>query len=80
MPIIIEWTYEDGSKEMEKIPAEVWRKNEERVIKIFAKDKKVTNIVIDPNKETADVDTEDNFFPRMRFESDFDAFKSLMGQ
>ena len=28
MPVIIEWTYKDGSKEIEKIPAQVWRHNE----------------------------------------------------
>ncbi len=74
-PIIIEWTYEDGSKEREKIPAEVWRKNEEKVVKVFAKAKKVTNIVIDPARETADVNTDDNFFPRVEQQSDFDVFK-----
>ncbi|TAF48399.1 MAG: M1 family peptidase, partial [Sphingobacteriia bacterium] len=26
MPIIVEFTYEDGSKETERIPAQIWRK------------------------------------------------------
>ncbi|MFY0625369.1 MAG: M1 family metallopeptidase [Reichenbachiella sp.] len=76
-PLIIQWTYEDGTQEVETIPVEIWRKNENRVVKVFAKDLKVTNIVIDPNEETADVNTQDNFFPRMKELSEFDGFQSL---
>ena len=55
MPVIIEWTYKDGTKEIEKIPAQVWRLNENKVIKSFIKDKEVASIKIDPMKETADI-------------------------
>jgi hypothetical protein len=75
MPIIIEWTFADGSREIEKIPAEIWRLNENEVTKVFAKDKEVTNISIDPFKELADVNKENNSFPRVELESDFDKFK-----
>ncbi len=75
-PLIIEWTYEDGTSETEYIPAEIWRKNETEVVKVFAKDKKVSNIVIDPKEETADVNVQDNFFPRTEQKSDFDIFQS----
>ena len=74
-PILIEWTYADGAKEMEKIPAEIWRMNENQVIKTFMKEKEVVNIVVDPNKMTADVNTEDNVFPRKAPESRVDKFK-----
>lgn len=73
-PLIIEWTYKDGSKEIEKIPAEVWRLNENRITKVFVKDKEVTNIVMDPNFQLADVDVSNNAFPR-NTESRFDRFK-----
>jgi hypothetical protein len=73
-PIIIEWTYKDGSKEIEKIPAEIWRLNENQVTKVFLKDKEVVNIVIDPNHETADINVNDNIFPK-RSDSKFDRFK-----
>ena len=75
MPVIIEWTYDDGTKEIEKIPAEIWRQNEQEITRVFVKDKKVTNIVLDPNKETADTDISDNIFPRKKVESKFDQFK-----
>jgi hypothetical protein len=75
MPIIIEWTFEDGSQEIETLPAEIWRKNESEVTKVFVKDKVVTNITIDPNEETADVNTQDNIFPRTEKFSKFDRYK-----
>jgi hypothetical protein len=60
MPIIIEWTYADGSKELEKIPAQVWRLNEKKVSKAYIKNKKVTAIRLDPDQETADIDESNN--------------------
>jgi hypothetical protein len=65
MPVIIQWTYADGTKEIERIPAEIWRVNEKTINKVFIKDKQVTNIVLDPNQELADVDLQDNVFPKM---------------
>lgn len=75
MPVIIEWTYKDGSKEIERIPAEIWRANESTVTKVFAKDKEVVNIVLDPMKETADINTDDNIFPKVVQPSKFDELK-----
>lgn len=74
-PVIIEWTYKDGSKEIEKIPAEVWRLNEKEVKKVFVKEKEVVNVVVDPKQETADVNTTDNVFPKRAAESKFDQLK-----
>jgi hypothetical protein len=75
MPVIIEWTYKDGSKETDRIPAEIWRTNEGKITKVFAKDKEVVNIVLDPMKETADVSTDDNVFPKVSQPSKFDELK-----
>jgi len=73
-PLIVEWTYKDGSKEIEKIPAEVWRMNEQEVTKVFIKEKEVINVVLDPNFELADVEMRNNVFPK-KAESRFDRFK-----
>ncbi|MEQ8304156.1 MAG: M1 family metallopeptidase [Cyclobacteriaceae bacterium] len=73
-PVIIEWTFKDGTKEIERLPAEIWRLNEVEVKKVFVKDKEVTNVVIDPNLETADINVSDNVFPK-RGGSKFDQFK-----
>jgi hypothetical protein len=74
-PVIIEWTYKDGSKEIERIPAEIWRLNETEVKKVFTKDKEVTNVVIDPTGETGEVNAADNVFPKKATESKFDQLK-----
>jgi hypothetical protein len=74
-PVIIEWTFKDGTKEIEKIPAEIWRVNETEVKKVFMKDKEVTNVVIDPDGATADVNLSDNVFPKKPMESKFDQLK-----
>lgn len=75
MPVIIEWTYKDGSKEMERIPAEVWRINETKFSKVFVKEKEVASVVVDPKFETTDINTDDNVFPKIEKESKFDEFK-----
>jgi len=74
-PLVIEWTYKDGSKEVERIPAEIWRENENQVTKIFIKDKEVTNILLDPNFELADVEMSNNVFPKKTSASKFDQFR-----
>jgi hypothetical protein len=73
--VIIEWTYKDGTKELETIPAEIWRINESKVTKVFVKEKEVTGIMIDPNLQTADINIEDNVFPKVQKDSKFDEFK-----
>lgn len=75
MPIILEWTYKDGTKEIERIPAQVWRKNEKSVIKTFMKDKEVASIKLDPYKETADVDESNNTYGDIKEPSKFKVFK-----
>lgn len=80
MPIIVKFTFADGSSETKKIPAEIWRYNEYEVTKVFAFDKEVTNIQLDPNLETADTDVEDNVFPRKKAASKFDEFKEKSGE
>ena len=75
MPIILEWTYEDGSTELERIPAEIWRRNAEEVTKVFAKEKKVAQVVVDPYRETADTNEMNNYFPKRNIPTRFEVFK-----
>jgi hypothetical protein len=76
MPVIIEWTFKDGSKQIDRIPAEVWRINESKVSKVFIKDKEVVNVVLDPQKETSDINVNDNVFPKLpEGSSKFDEFR-----
>ena len=75
MPIIIEWTFADGTKEVERVPVEIWRLNEEKVTKVFVKNKEVTSIILDPYKETADIDESNNSFPVREMPTRFQLFK-----
>ncbi|HMP30053.1 MAG TPA: M1 family aminopeptidase, partial [Saprospiraceae bacterium] len=76
MPVILEWTFEDGTKEIEKIPVEIWRLNEKKFRKVFVKQKPVKGIVIDPYRETADVDLTNNNWPVKELPSKFQIFKA----
>ena len=75
MPVIIEWTYKDGTKEVDRMPAEIWRTNESRINKVFVKDKEVVKVVLDPMAETSDINTVNNVFPKVDGASRFDEFK-----
>lgn len=75
MPVIVEWTFSDGSKEVDRIPVTVWRLNEEKFSKVFIKDKAVTAIRIDPYRETADIDEESNMWPVKELPNRFQLFK-----
>ena len=75
MPIIAEYTYKDGSKERKTYPAQIWRYNDNEITKVVKTDKEIVNITIDPDLETADVDTSNNSFPTKQ-DSKFDKFKN----
>ncbi len=75
MPLIIEWTYADGTKDIDRISAYIWRKNENQVTKVFAKDKAVVAIRLDPYRETADIDETNNSYPRTVAPSRFELFR-----
>jgi len=75
MPIIIQFNYRDGSSEIKRIPAEIWREDEEEVTKVFVLDKEVENVVLDPFMETADINEANNHFPPKEIKSDFQRFK-----
>lgn len=76
MPIIVEYEYEDGSKERIKYPVQVWRKNDNEVSKLVTSEKKIINITLDPDLETADIDTSNNSWPKKKDDSEFDKFKN----
>ena len=74
MPIIVEFTFKDGSKERKTYPAQIWRYTDDEVTKVFSSSKEIESILVDPDLETADVDTSNNSFPREKSDK-FDKFK-----
>ncbi len=76
MPIIVQYTYSDGSSKKVTYPAEIWRKNDEAVGKVVASEKEITKIEVDPDEETADIDTSNNNWPKRKKLGAFDKFKN----
>jgi hypothetical protein len=75
MPLIIKVTYLDESSEIIRIPAEIWRRSEEIVSKVFIMDREVVSFRLDPLLETADTDLYNNAWPREVVPSRYDLFK-----
>ncbi|MFV8464613.1 M1 family metallopeptidase [Flavobacterium sp. LB1P62] len=72
MPIIVAITYEDGTVENFKYPAQIWRKNNDTAKKVYATEKAIKKIQIDPKLETADIDVANNSWPKTEVKSKFD--------
>lgn len=72
MPIIAELQFEDGTKETHKFPAQIWRMNNQTAKRIFATEKKIVKIQLDPKLETADIDVSNNMWPKEELPSKFD--------
>ena len=75
MPIILDFTFSDGTNEIQRIPAEIWQINNEKVTKVFSFKKEVTQIELDPFLETADTDRNNNYWPIKTEPSKFDLYK-----
>ena len=81
MPIIVEYTYADGSTKNVTYPAEIWRKNDKEISVVISSEKELTGIIVDPKAETADIDTTNNAWPQKQAETDFDKMKkSIKGK
>ncbi|TVZ53176.1 M1 family metallopeptidase [Dokdonia sp. Hel_I_53] len=76
MPIIVEYEYADGTKEKITYPAQVWRKNDTEVSKAIATDKEIVKVTVDPDLETADIDTDNNSWPKAKKLGEFNKFKN----
>jgi hypothetical protein len=76
MPLIVEYSYADGTKELITYPAEIWRKSDKEVKRVLSTEKEILGIVVDPKAETADIDTTNNTWPKAETRSEFDSFKA----
>ena len=64
MQIIAELQFEDGTSETHKFPVQIWRRNNITAKRVFATEKKVVKIQLDPKLETADIDVTNNTWPK----------------
>tara|TARA_B110000091_G_C13711410_1_gene430653 strand:- start:114 stop:1130 length:1017 start_codon:yes stop_codon:yes gene_type:complete len=76
MPLIVEYSYKDGTKDRIKYPVQVWRKNDNSVRKVLATNKELIGVKVDPDMETADIDNSNNSWPKEKSSSDFEKFKA----
>jgi len=76
MPLLLEFEFEDGTREMRVIPVEIWKRSTPTVTKVFMTEKPVVRIALDPYLETADVDVSNNYWPPTPQPTRFDLFKS----
>jgi hypothetical protein len=77
MPVIVKMQFEDGTDSVARFPAEIWRLNDVEISKVITTKKRVTQWTLDPYREIADIDEEDNAFPRQPAKpTRFQVFKS----
>ena len=75
MPLIVQYTYADGTTETVTYPPEIWRLNDQEVSRVISSDKELVGILVDPREETADIDTANNSWPKQETPSEFEQFK-----
>jgi hypothetical protein len=75
MPLIIEFTFVDDTKQVVRIPAEIWRQYEDKVSKVFILDKEIKSLRLDPFLETADTDLNNNTWPKELQPTKYQLFK-----
>ena len=75
MPLIVELEYADGTREVRRIPAEIWKMGTPTVTKVFITERPVTRILLDPYLELADVDMGNNSWPPRPEPSRFELYK-----
>ncbi|NNC60988.1 MAG: M1 family peptidase, partial [Eudoraea sp.] len=75
MPLIVEYTYSDGSTEQVTYPPEIWRKNDAEFRRVISSQAELVSITVDPRAETADIDVTNNSWPKKESPSEFNQFK-----
>ena len=75
MPLILEFSFTNDTREVIRIPAEIWRRHEQKVSKVFVFDKEVSSLRLDPFLETADTDLDNNSWPTKKQPSRYELFK-----
>ena len=78
MPLIVEYSYADGTTERVTYPVQLWRKNDASVKKVVASNKQLVGVTVDPDLETADVNLDNNNWPKKESPSDFEKFKEKL--
>jgi hypothetical protein len=80
MPIILKTTYEDGTSKVVRLPVDIWAKDNKDASTTIITTQPITSIELDPHRETADTNRDNNYFPA-RFEpTRFQIYKQQEGE
>ena len=71
MPIPLKIEYTDGANEELRIPAEIWRTNNEKVSKLLITTKELKSVQVDPHEELPEIHRDTNFWPRQLVKDHF---------
>ncbi len=75
MPLIVQLNFKDGTSEIQRVPAEIWSRDNVDTRKVFIIDKELASVMLDPFLETADCDMGNNNWPRKVSQSRFELYK-----
>jgi len=76
MPVIVLLTLEDGSTKEVRLPAEVWRVDANLCDTLVVTEQPIVKFELDPYRETADINRDNNHFPPVIEPTRFQLFKS----
>jgi len=75
MPVILDFKFENNEHQLIKIPAEIWKRDNFEIKKLFAFKNKVVQIELDPFLETADTDRSNNYWPKRIEPTKFELYR-----
>ncbi|MGX4643683.1 M1 family metallopeptidase [Massilia sp. SYSU DXS3249] len=75
-PLVLEIQLQSGKKYVERIPAEVWRYSPTKITKLIVTDEPMVSLTQDPFWETADINVDNNAWPRKVTPSRLELFKT----
>ena len=75
-PLVLEIQLASGKKYIERIPAEVWRYSPKKITKLIVTDEPMVGLTQDPFWETADINVDNNAWPRKVNPSRLELFKT----
>jgi len=64
MPLHFRVTYDDGTEETIRLPADIWRNNEKDFVYGYFSNKGVQQVVVDPNELFVDINRENNVWKK----------------
>ncbi len=80
MPVILRLTYADDSQEIIRLPAEIWTRDNKSAETSVISEKELASVELDPFRETADTNRDNNFFPPRLEPSRFQIYKADGGR